>query len=181
MKYVTYDKNTGKILGYYDDTIHKNIPKPNTQITEEQWKECINNNYNFVDVTNNTFRKKDFRTLDQIKQAKKQRIDSIYERAIQEPIVYNVNGSDYIFQADKDSQDILTKVITSASSNFEIDWLDIDNNLVHMTLNDLKGLANNILVRGQEKFIKKVGLKRQIDSCNTVEELNSITIGDNNE
>jgi hypothetical protein len=67
MKYINYDKITGKILGYYDNIIHQNIPEPNIQISEEQWKECINNNYNFVDVANNTFGKKDFRTLEELK------------------------------------------------------------------------------------------------------------------
>jgi hypothetical protein len=111
------------------------------------------------------------------KQELKQRVEKIYQESIQKPIEYNGN----VFQADEKSQDILTKVITSASSDFEIDWLDIDNNLVHMTLNDLKGLANNILIRGQEEFVKKVELKKQIDDCSTIEELNSIIIGDNNE
>lgn len=67
MKYVNYDKNTGRIIGYYDDTIHQNIPKPNIPISEKQWQEAINNNYNFIDVTNNTFGKKDFRTLEELK------------------------------------------------------------------------------------------------------------------
>jgi hypothetical protein len=95
MKYVNYDKNTGKILGWYDDTINgtyvpevpavlnadgtikteaipayydiSNIPKPNLKVSEKQWQEAINNNYNFVDVTNNTFGKKDFRTLEELK------------------------------------------------------------------------------------------------------------------
>jgi hypothetical protein len=202
MKYVNYDKNTGKILGWYDDTVNgtyvpevpavlnadgtikteaipahydmSNIPTPNLKVSEEQWQEAIDNNYNFVDVTNNTFGKKDFRTLDQIKQAKKQEINSAYEKAIQEPITYSVDGSDYVFQADKDSQDILAKVIVSAPSDFTTDWLDIDNNPVNVTLDDLKGLAQAILVRGQQLFTKKVQLKKQTDNVSTINEVESI-------
>ena len=34
MKYAYYDKN-GKLLGWYDDEIHNNIPKPNIQVNNE--------------------------------------------------------------------------------------------------------------------------------------------------
>jgi hypothetical protein len=115
--------------------------------------------------------------FDYNKQNKKQQVENQYQKAIQQDIEYNGN----MFQADKDSQDILTKVITSSTEGFEIDWLDANNTLVHMTLDDLKGLANAILLRGQEEFIKKVALKKQIENCSTVEELETIVIGDANE
>ncbi|WP_281950283.1 DUF4376 domain-containing protein [Nitrosophilus kaiyonis] len=108
------------------------------------------------------------------KKRKKQEIESAYNQAIQEPIAYNVGGSDYIFQSDEKSQDILSKVIVSAPAGFETDWLDIDNNPVHVTLDDLKGLAQAILTRGQQLFAKKVQLKQQVDACTTKEEVEAI-------
>jgi len=88
MKYVNYDKDTSKILGYYDPQINGKwvepqydekgnlikegyldlsaIPQPNIEITDEQWQEAINNNYNYVDASTKALSQKDFRTSQQI-------------------------------------------------------------------------------------------------------------------
>ena len=174
MKYAHYDDTTWRLLGWYDDTIHDVIPEPIIQVSEEQWQEAISNNYNYVDVVNGSIGYKDFRTLDEIKQAKKQEIESAYSQAIQVPIQIDVGGSTYTFQADQKSQDILTKVITSAPDGFETEWLDIKNHHVRMTLQDLKNLAQAILIRGQELFRKKVQLKQQIDQAQTKEDVEAI-------
>ena len=108
--------------------------------------------------------------LQDLKQSKKQEIENAYLKAIQEPIVYN----NYTFQADLDSQKILSQIIAVALDGFEIDWLDIDNNLVHLTLDDLKAAAGLILARGQEMFVKKVALKKQIEQCDNKECLEQI-------
>jgi len=170
MKYVNYDKNTGKIKGFYSKDIHNVIPEPYLEIADEQWEEAISNNYNYVDIENKTLSKKDFRTLEELKQAKKQEIEDAYSKAIQEPIVFNGNT----FQADDKSQDILSKIITSAPNDFETDWLDINNEPVHIALDGLKGLAQAILIRGQELFKKKIALKQQIANANTKEDLEAI-------
>lgn len=52
MKYAHYDKNTKRLLGYYDDEIHENIPEPNIEISDEEWRESLNKNANIVDVKN---------------------------------------------------------------------------------------------------------------------------------
>ena len=161
MKYAHYDKETGRLLGYYDTELHETIPELSVKITDKQWKEAINNNYNYVDIENKKLSKKDFKTLEQLKQSKKQEIEQVYLKTIQKPIVYNNNT----FQADLDSQKILSQIIAVAPDGFEIDWLDIDNNLVHLTLDDLKAAAGLILTRGQEMFAKKVALKKQIEQC----------------
>lgn len=104
------------------------------------------------------------------KKAKKQEIEKAYLKAIQEPIIYN----DETFQADLDSQKVLSQIIAVAPDDFEIDWLDINNNLVHLTLDDLKAAAGLILKRGQEMFAKKVALKKQIEQCTDKECLERI-------
>ena len=50
MKYVNYDAKTNEILGFYDDEIHENIPEPNIEISDEEWREALNKNANSVDV-----------------------------------------------------------------------------------------------------------------------------------
>lgn len=52
MKYVNYDKETNKILGYYDDEIHETIPTPNIEISDEDWLRALNENANSVDTKN---------------------------------------------------------------------------------------------------------------------------------
>lgn len=92
MKYANYDKETGKLLGWYDSEINgiyipkvpekldedgnietkeipayydtSKIPTPNIEVSEEIWSEAVRNGYNFVD--NGTLTFKDFRTTDEI-------------------------------------------------------------------------------------------------------------------
>ena len=52
MKYAHYDKDTKRLLGYYDDEIHENIPEPNIEISDEDWAKALNENANSVDVKN---------------------------------------------------------------------------------------------------------------------------------
>lgn len=66
MKYVHYNENTNKILGYYSKDVHKKIPTPNIEITDEEWKEALAINANCVDVEAKTLFRKDFRTQEEI-------------------------------------------------------------------------------------------------------------------
>lgn len=50
MKYAHYNKETNEILGYYDDTIHEQIPEPNLKISDEAWSEALKINANRVDI-----------------------------------------------------------------------------------------------------------------------------------
>ena len=52
MKYANYNKDTKRLLGYYDDEIHNDIPTPNIEISDEEWREALNKNANSVDVKN---------------------------------------------------------------------------------------------------------------------------------
>jgi hypothetical protein len=60
MKYAHIDENN-KLLGFYDNGIHSEIPKPKIQLTENQWQNALDNNHNKInsDGTSETF---DFRT-----------------------------------------------------------------------------------------------------------------------
>lgn len=48
MKYVNYDKETNKILGYYDDEIHETIPEPSFKISDEEWQKALEISANFI-------------------------------------------------------------------------------------------------------------------------------------
>lgn len=61
MKYLAYKEDTGKFNGWYDDTVHKTIPTPNIQVSEEEYQShyntmesgkdilVVNNEITFVD------------------------------------------------------------------------------------------------------------------------------------
>lgn len=60
MKYAHLENNTNKLLGWYDDLVHTNIPIPNIEVADEVWQEAININANCYE--NGKFIDKDFRT-----------------------------------------------------------------------------------------------------------------------
>ena len=66
MKYAHLENNTNKILGWYSDDIHSNIPTPNIPVSDEVWQEAININANCY--KNGEFIVKDFRTEEEIAQ-----------------------------------------------------------------------------------------------------------------
>ena len=78
MKYAHIDEKN-KLLGWYDSEIHEIIPTPNIKVTEEQWKNSINNNHNKIN-NDGTSEHVDFRSdqekiinenLEKIERAKK--------------------------------------------------------------------------------------------------------------
>lgn len=64
MKYAHLEENTNKLLGWYDDSIHSEIPTPNIEVSEEVWQEAININANCYE--DGKFIIKDFRTDEEI-------------------------------------------------------------------------------------------------------------------
>ena len=169
--FANYDKTNGKLLGWYNDKVHETIPEPNMEVTEEQWQDALNHNYNYVDVANKKLGMKDFKTLAEHQQIKKNYIERAYKQAIQKPITYNK----HVYQADQRSQDVLSQIIAVAPSDFKINWLDIDNNVVNLTLDDLRVCAQLILTRGQTEFAKKTALKKQVDQATTISDVEKIT------
>ena len=77
MKLAHIDDNN-KILGWYDSEIHSSIPSKTIEVSEEQWKNSINNNHNKInsDGTTETFY---FRT-DEEKASDQARIDELAQK-----------------------------------------------------------------------------------------------------
>ena len=48
MKYVNYDKETNRVLGYYDNEIHETIPEPSLKISDEEWQKALEISANFI-------------------------------------------------------------------------------------------------------------------------------------
>ena len=64
MKYAHLEKDTNKLLGWYDNEIHSEMPIPNIKVSEDVWQEAININANCYE--NGKFIVKDFRTDEEI-------------------------------------------------------------------------------------------------------------------
>jgi len=76
MKYAHYDEINGKLIGYYDNKVHSTIPLPNIEISQEEWRQAINKNYNCVDIETNSLKKVDFRSPQQIADALKKDLET---------------------------------------------------------------------------------------------------------
>lgn len=52
MKLAHYGESSGKLLGWYDEDIHDEIPQPTLEVSEEAWEVAINNDnaVNYVDL-----------------------------------------------------------------------------------------------------------------------------------
>lgn len=66
MKYAHLEKDTNKILGWYDEEINPEIPTPNTEVTDEAWQEALEKNANCYE--NGKFITKDFRTPEEVQE-----------------------------------------------------------------------------------------------------------------
>lgn len=91
MKYAHLEKDTNKLLGWYDDLIHQKIPTPNIKVSEDIYKEALNINANCY--KDDKFIVKDFKTDNEIET---QRILSIKLKAgeiitSKYPIVWQLN------------------------------------------------------------------------------------------
>lgn len=80
MKYAHLEKNTNKLLGWYDEEINPSIPTPNIEVTDEVWQEAININANCYE--NGKFVTKDFRTDEEVEKSRVQNINSYTQSII---------------------------------------------------------------------------------------------------
>jgi NADPH-dependent glutamate synthase beta subunit-like oxidoreductase len=101
MKYAYINKNN-ELIGWYDKEIHTKIPTPFIKVTNEKWKEAINNNHNKINKDGSTERY-DFRTdLEKEKQALHQKINEAKQY---------LSETDYMMSIDydKDVTEVKTK------------------------------------------------------------------------
>jgi len=106
------------------------------------------------------------------KPIKLQELQASYTKATELDIKYLKTT----FQADSSSQDTITKVLTASGGTLPTGfaWLDVNNNQVQMTYAQLQGLANAILLRNQQLFIKYQSLKTKVASAKTQADLDLI-------
>jgi len=99
-------------------------------------------------------------------------IESAYNAAIVAAVPYLGTT----FEADEYSQNLITRVLVASGGSLPADffWVDSTNQQVVMTYAELQGLANAILLRGQQAFVHRQQLKATVDSAASIPEVNSV-------
>ena len=107
MKYAQLEENTNKILGWYSDDIHSDIPTPNIEVTDEIWQEAININANCYE--NSKFIVKDFRTDEQKEQQRIQQIEAKCNQSIESvyPIYKQINITNLLTPYTEEDREVM--------------------------------------------------------------------------
>ena len=113
MKYAHLEKDTNKLLGWYDDNIHLEIPTPNIEVSEKVWQEALNINANCYE--NKKFIFKDFRTDEQREQQRIQQIESKCNQTIEAiyPIYKQINITNLLTPYTEEDRDVMKAFIDS--------------------------------------------------------------------
>ena len=150
-----------KLHGWYDDSIHLEIPEPKIEVTENQWQEAISINANCYE--NGEFIVKDFRSNEEIELANTERIKSELKSAKKlalDNIVVDVDGK--TFDGNETARTNMISAILSADliGKTEETWKLADNSTVLVTLMELK--------QALALAVQEVG---RIVKCTTIGEL----------
>lgn len=180
MKYVNFDEN-GKILGFYDDEIHSNIPKPNAKITDEEWQEALRISANFYDQKSETFGFKDFRSEDEIVQdLKKQLILGLHQKKDELTFSnYEFEGHTYRMGADVQADLLATITIFGAVGSLPDGYTIKDiksGEYVAFDLPKLIKLSAAVATRKATLIFKTQKLEDEINKASSKEELEKINL-----
>ena len=113
MKYANIENGTNKILGWYSDDIHSEIPTPNIEVTDEVWQEALRINANCY--KNGEFIVKDFTTDKQREKQRIQQIESRCNQAIEAayPIYKQINITNLLTPYTDEDRDAMKAFIDS--------------------------------------------------------------------
>ena len=113
MKYVNIENGTNKLLGWYSDDIHSEIPTPNIEVTDEVWQEAININANCYE--NGEFIIKDFRTEEEKEKQRILDIETKCNQAIEAvyPIYKQINITNLLTPYTEEDRDVMKAFIDS--------------------------------------------------------------------
>jgi len=147
MKYAHYDKTDGKLLGWYDNEIHADIPSPSVKVSDAAWQGAIDNGYNYVDDKTGKLGLKDFRTPEEIQA---QEIEQQRSKAKQErdqalnAITHTLSdGSTYQVRP----QD-LANFELAIKQGQDVEWVLADNSVRLTTIDELQEILNSGIQQG---------------------------------
>ena len=113
MKYAHLEQDTNKILGWYSDEIHSDIPTPNIEVDEKVWQEALNISANCYE--DGKFIVKDFTTDEQREQQRIQGIETRCNQSIEAiyPIYKQINITNLLTPYTEEDRDIMKTFIDS--------------------------------------------------------------------
>ena len=113
MKYANIENGTNKLLGWYSEDIHSEIPTPNIEVTDEVWQESLNINANCYE--NGEFIVKDFRTVEEIDDNRIQQIEYKCNQVIESayPIYKQINITNLLTPYTEDDKYVMKAFIDS--------------------------------------------------------------------
>ena len=110
-------------------------------------------------------------SLDELKQAKINKLKSIRDTEEVKPIEYNGN----LFDFDEKARDRINSAIIALSiTGQSIEWTTADNTNVAVTADDLRGVIAAVAMRSNELHAKYRELKELVLACTTAEEVDKI-------
>ena len=151
-----FKDNNDEIYAFDDDEVSRGYGSTLTPIVHSDIAQIIN----------------DGKTVDMIVSEKLAELEMSYEAEIYSDIAYMSTT----FQADKSSQELITKCLVAGSVPANFAWRDNaqPNNMVPMIFAELQGLAGTILERGNVAFVKRIQLREQVKACTTKPEIQAI-------
>lgn len=140
MKHAHLEKDTNKLLGWYDDLIHDVIPIPNIKVEEEIWQEAININANCYE--NGVFIVKDFRTEEEMAEAELKRLEIENKTKKLEELknILVTTSRHNTFNGDETARTNMMAAIQSSEilNQTTAEWKLADNTIQTVTINELK-------------------------------------------
>jgi len=175
MKYAHYEKTSGKLLGWYDDSIHSSILTPNIEVTDDEWQEALEKCYNYVDKSTNKLSLKDFRTFEIIKTDKKNEIKQCFVDSLKNGFTCSNNikmdGEIEKIQSLKSGYDL---VIMSKNETMMI--RDFNNNLHNdVSVLDVNNMIQELSNNYQNMLNKKWLLEDKTLKSSSIDEVQSVS------
>lgn len=152
MKYAHIEEN-GKIIGWYDESIHTSIPTPNIEVSDEVWQNSLDNNHNKTNKDGTT-EFYDFRTEEErakadleveLRKAKELKTLSLSTLTV-------TTSSGKTFDGDEIARGDMLTAITVAGFTGEMNtqWKLADNSFATVTLEEMQeALTLSIQKKGQ--------------------------------
>lgn len=172
-----YDNSTGEILGFYVESLHKNIPVPNIEITKEQHKNYFNQPYYKVINDELVFAGKPEVELAELKAAKWQKIKTTRDQKEQAGLPYmgKILDSDALSIQRITTAVQAAQMAVSLQQEFSVNWTTQDNSILVMTAQDVLAIPLALAKYSDSLHAKARSLREKIDKAATQEEVDAIS------
>ena len=167
---------TGDILGFYIDSIHKDIPEPTVEVTQEVWQQiisCREGKYQVlsgeVTFVPTTIEEKIIRARQDIKTQRDTLESASPFMYLNKPFDYDAKSRERLGGAVQNA--ILA---TMSQQTFTITWTLYDNTTLDLTAQDLLGFPVAEAMRSGSLHEQARDKKARLDLCTSQAEIDAI-------